>query len=599
MKIASARVKNYKSHLDSGEIPFGDRCTVIVGQNSAGKTALLEALNPNAFKNAPHRTPQRGAFPPVPIPTSEIDYKIAISGAELEHAFIARGSQYHVPAPRGLDHEHARQFVSALFARNRIDISAKHPAAAGWFSNFPSHGLFDALNNPYSIRVDIGHDRKSWDVSSPTSNDSLPDFIGQLLTESRFYGFRAERMNIGRCRISETPDLIPDASNLPSVLLQLPRKHLAHQQYQEFVREIFPSIFWVGARPVSGDFAGIEIIMNDMEAGTPRAGITVSLDESGTGVGQVLALLYVVVTADFPRIIAIDEPNSFLHPGAAKKLLTILKRFDHQYIISTHSAELIQVAEPEFVHLVEWDKTESRFKTLDRRNLDDQRRLLDEVGVSLSDVFGADSVLWVEGKTEEACFPLILQHLGLASPALSVVSIVATDDLSGRRPRVKLAWEVYQKLSTGNALVPPALSFALDREGRSPKDVADMDRESRGLVKFLPRRTYENYLLDKDAIAGVLSDALGESVNADVVRDWIDAHRYERAYLNRPMAPEDDWMTVTNAPDLLYDLFNALTDAKVEYQKTRHSVALTDWLLANKPAALDELLGFVRSLVAP
>jgi DNA repair exonuclease SbcCD ATPase subunit len=64
VKLAFARLKNYKSHRDSGEIEFGEQCTVIVGQNSSGKTAYLEALNPATFRPLPHRTPQRGAFPP-------------------------------------------------------------------------------------------------------------------------------------------------------------------------------------------------------------------------------------------------------------------------------------------------------------------------------------------------------------------------------------------------------------------------------------------------------------------------------------------------------------------------------------------------------
>jgi len=358
LKLTFARVKNYKSHRDSGEISFGNGYTVVVGQNSSGKTAFLDALNPSTFSNLPHRTPQKGAFPPVPNPISEIEYGLSLSGSELEYAFKVAGSQYHVPVPHGFGDSAMHKFIRDLFALDRIDFRISHPAQGGnWAAPFPSHGLFDAHDNRQSIRVDISPDHQGWNISSPAGSDSLPDFLGALLTTSRFYGFRAERMKIGRCRISQSPDLIPDASNLPSVLLQLPRKHQAHQQYQDFIREIFPSVFWVGARPVSGDDAAIEIIMNDTESGVRRPGITVSLDESGTGVGQVLALLYVVVTADFPRIIAIDEPNSFLHPGAAKKLLTILKQFEHQYIISTHSAELIRVADPEFLHLVEWDNS--------------------------------------------------------------------------------------------------------------------------------------------------------------------------------------------------------------------------------------------------
>ena len=38
-----------------------------------------------------------------------------------------------------------------------------------------------------------------------------------------------------------------------------------------------------------------------------REDIAIPLDQSGTGIGQVLAMLYVAVHSPFPRVIAIDE----------------------------------------------------------------------------------------------------------------------------------------------------------------------------------------------------------------------------------------------------------------------------------------------------
>jgi hypothetical protein len=90
--------------------------------------------------------------------------------------------------------------------------------------------------------------------------------------------------------------------------------------------------------------------------------------------------------------------------------------------------------------------------------------------------------------------------------------------------------------------------------------------------------------------------ALGQPVQPETVQNWINTHR--RAYLDKPVSEGAEWISVVNAPELLYDLFNAVSDAKVEFQKTRHSVALTEWLLANKPDTLDELLDFVRTLIA-
>jgi predicted ATP-dependent endonuclease of OLD family len=46
------------------------------------------------------------------------------------------------------------------------------------------------------------------------------------------------------------------------------------------------------------------------------------------------------------QAIAIDEPNSFLHPDAARTLIRILKQHpQHQYIITTHSPEVIAEAD--------------------------------------------------------------------------------------------------------------------------------------------------------------------------------------------------------------------------------------------------------------
>lgn len=45
MKLASFRIKNFRSILDSGWVPFSPDCiTVLVGQNESGKSSVLEAL---------------------------------------------------------------------------------------------------------------------------------------------------------------------------------------------------------------------------------------------------------------------------------------------------------------------------------------------------------------------------------------------------------------------------------------------------------------------------------------------------------------------------------------------------------------------------
>jgi recombinational DNA repair ATPase RecF len=54
MYISGLEINNYKSFRQSGLIPLTEGFNVIVGQNNAGKTTLLEALSLN-FIDKPHR----------------------------------------------------------------------------------------------------------------------------------------------------------------------------------------------------------------------------------------------------------------------------------------------------------------------------------------------------------------------------------------------------------------------------------------------------------------------------------------------------------------------------------------------------------------
>jgi len=406
-------------------------------------------------------------------------------------------------------------------------------------------------------------------------------------------------MNIGLSGTDANPELRPDAGNLPSVLLQLPDNPAAHDKYISLVREVFPTIYRVTSVLTGPSTAQVRVNLSDSTHGEPKPGISVPLSDSGTGISQVLAILYVAVTAPAPRIIIIDEPNSFLHPGAAKRLLSILAKLDHQYIISTHSSEIIKAIDPEFIHLVEWEGTEAQFHTLNRCNVHNQRRILNELGVSISDVFGAENVIWVEGATEHLCFPLLLDHQNLLSPATVVVPLIATGDLEGRRIRASLVWQVYEQMSKGSALIPPALAFSLDREGRTDAEMDDLKNRSKGAVTFLPRRTFENYLLDSDALAAVLNDTVPDTpVTADLVAEWLNNKRDKALADKNPLLRklrEPQWVKEVDAPAVLKELFWDL--AKTDYRKTTHSVELVRWLLKNKPGHLKELLQYVASLV--
>ena len=125
-----------------------------------------------------------------------------------------------------------------------------------------------------------------------------------------------------------------------------------------------------------------------------------------------LAMLYVALTAPAQRFILLEEPNSFLHPRALRELLAILAEIGgkHQFFITTHSSDVLRTIKASTVTLLEYDGQRTTIKQTTGDKLHELQAGLVDLGISLTDLHGCDKVLWVEGETEEAIFPMLLRH---------------------------------------------------------------------------------------------------------------------------------------------------------------------------------------------
>jgi hypothetical protein len=294
-------------------------------------------------------------------------------------------------------------------------------------------------------------------------------------------------LNVEEAEITTDPNLKPEASNLAGVLHLLQSSNVSRfQRLNNFLRIVFPEVKQITVPPSSSNRA--RILVWAIEAGTERSDLAMPLSESGTGIGQVLAMLYVVLTSDYPRLIIIDEPQSFLHPGAVRKLFDIFRQHpQHQYIVTTHSPTVVTSSDPEVFYLVRKEGAESVIEKIDAEKTREMRLCLTAVGARLSDVFGADNVLWVEGRTEELCFPLILSKIAKQPLwGTEVLGVVQVGDFESKHSTVIL--EIYRRLTECRGLLPPAVGFIFDREQRSEQECQDLVRQSAGKVHFLPRR---------------------------------------------------------------------------------------------------------------
>jgi len=591
--ISSVQISNYKSFLDSEVIKFSSGFNIIVGQNNVGKTALIEALS-FRISDKPHRslsTASRPNFPRSGSSIVKIDFELPPE--ELSELFSTCAPFHIFGGPQDQPHHVFDRFVRSLENTRVLRCNFQN---GQWIQ---SQFIDDAFNSGHAAEI-------AYDLTTSKFKLKNPDWrqirnfeqygvkIAQELV-NRIYIFRAERLNLSQSNIDTNDLLQSDASNLPSALHLLQSNVSRFRRFNEDVRTVFPDIYQISTRPIANNKAQIDVW--NVDPTTERQDLTVPLSECGTGIGQVLAILYVVLTAEYPRTILIDEPQSFLHPGAIRKLFDILKRHpQHQFIISTHSPTVVTAANPRTLLLLRKEGNETKTEVLKVSEASELRSFLSEIGARLSDVFGADNILWVEGRTEEIAFKIIVEELlKIELLGTEILGVKQVGDLEGRHAKTVL--EIYQRLCVGKGLLPPALGFSFDREGRTEKERNELSRDSAGMIHFIPRRMFENFLLNPAAITTVLSQCDSNQEKPLVekdVSDWIDENVNDKRYLS---PSSTNWRSEVDAAKLLADVFNQLTESRVAFDKLKHGIALLKWIVQNSPGDLSELAQFIKEIL--
>ncbi len=607
MRITRFQIHNYKSFLSSEELHFTPGFNVVVGKNNVGKTAFVQALSLQ-FENKPHLSlktmPYVGA---IPHNISDVHISFELERDELLSLMVDYAPQFHLLGLPGADvSASAEKFIQSISGKN-IFRCIYQPG--GFISAYPeAYGDTTSSDQTMYFTIDRLNRLPQLKGSSNTkAQETLPYNLAGIL-QNRIYLFRAERLNVGQYGVGHTLVLQPDASNLAQVLDVLQgRNPSRYRKLNRLVTTVFPEIKEVGVAPIPDNPSYVRISLWTIDPDSERYDLTVPLQESGTGIGQVLAMLYVVLTSDFPRTIIIDEPQSFLHPGAIRKLFDILKQYpQHQYIITTHSPTVITAADPQQLFLIRKQEAESKIETIDVAETQKLRLYLSEIGARLSDVFGMDNILWVEGPTEERCFPLILERL-TKRPLLgtSILGVKHTGDFKGKHK--KLVIDIYNQLSGGQSLLPPALGFIFDREGLSEQDQKELRHQSNDAVTFLERTMYENYLLNPQAIAAVASSIQGfrdSPVSAEEIAAWIDQHASDKKYLVKGISDEEQQkrgsVACVDGAKLLQDIFGHFSESRVDYDgnKIEYGLALTSWLIENAPNDLDEIVKLLTRVLS-
>ncbi|WP_413175163.1 AAA family ATPase [Anabaena azotica] len=581
MYIKKLQVFNYKSYFDSGVMEFTPGINIIVGKNNAGKTSLLEVLTLD-FENQPHRILDFEKYPDRSLRTLPNNISGIKEESKIEITFyIASDEDNYLAIKKVFEENPDLSLIEVSVYQDYLEIK---------LSLKFDYKINEVVRNTTEVISHYTYETRDISQKMKLFSNNIDTFIYKFnILVSRIYKFKAERLNIGSCKFENNNQLKSDASNLAEVICILQGKNPGvFSQLNKLVSSILPEIKWISALP--RDNSEVEIIVWTLDTQLNRDDLSLPLSSCGSGVSQVLAIVYILVSSIHEsRTIIIDEPQSFLHPGAAKKLIETIKQFpQHQYFIATHSPDIITTADPSNIIKLQYQDCETTASVIDAKDIDLQKEILNELGIRLSDVFGADSILWVEGETEEKCYPLILEKiLDKQLRGIKILAVQQTGDFEGTK--ANLVFDIYKKLSEGSNLFPPAIGFLFDSEGKSEEEKKIWQERSKKPVEFLSRRMYENYLLDPEAIAAVFNEEnqsrqepLSNITKVDV-EEWLDKKQQEEGL------SEEEWLYKVHASNILEQLFSNLSQRKIKFRKPKHSYELTKWLVENKPGFLSGL----------
>lgn len=590
------KLTNLSGFSDTGWLEFASGVNLIVGENNSGKSAILQAFKQGLDDNR-HRQPDRYRFEQLPRPEQFVDCEA--TGAEIESGLLRVGPTNW---PLAIQDETAQPAFWA-FLRDSNSIWRLRRVAGGRFERAasPSHGLFSGHIGGYLV-VQPSDGALAVVGMNSGAGDSAGEVFNVLWPEKVFF-FDAQRFNVAKGGFNRPLRLSPTADNLPAYLNRVQGENPdSFNRIAEHLRQIFSTVHSVSVAPDPSNGNQVEIRVWPTDNRSDIA-LSFGLDSCGTGISQALAILTIAVTMD-KSVIAVDEIGSFLHPSAAKSLLRILQTYyaQHQYIVSTHSGEIISASSASTTHFVTREGFESKVVKVDLANMDNLQTVAAQLGMSMSDVFAADHTIWVEGDTETACFRFLHEERNRMPRSPIFAALVATGDILKRRG--ELVIEVYRRLSQLTNPLVKSVTFGLDSEDLTGTEKEDLTRRSDNAVMFLPRRNLECYLIEPRAIARVIAKEL-DDVDEDSMVEKVDASLRAHANDSRYKAgaewsgdlSEPAWLAKVDGAKLIRKVVAEVTETRLEFRKSRHSLMILKEVNALSTERVDELRRYVDALV--
>ncbi|MBL9175314.1 MAG: AAA family ATPase [Verrucomicrobiales bacterium] len=241
----------------------------------------------------------------------------------------------------------------------------------------------------------------------------------------------------------------------------------------------------------------------------------------GHGLQMWLQTIWFLARNAASSVLILDEPDVYMHADLQRKLVRMLTRDNRQFIIATHSPEMLAEVEPDSVVILDRKRRISRAATSSRAVQELLLRVGSVHNLSLARLASQRRLVLVEGKDV-----LLLKRLqnafdpGAERP-IDTVPHVNLGGWNGWSGALTLA-RFFEK----NVPDEIKIHCILDRDYHTDEEIAEREKDAADVginLTVWSAKELENYLIVPAALARLISKRIGKSVSTLVVEDALDA----------------------------------------------------------------------------
>lgn len=553
MKISKLHIQNFKS-IEDMELNHLEQALILVGKNSTGKTAVLDALRAVGGDYEIEKKDFRNQHPAV-----QIYVELEITEDDLH-------DMHH----RGLISKYRRFDVWMEDFKKKLPSYQNGRLSFTYVQRWNGEILYQdgcKKNNPWILTIFppiyyLDTQRILTDFQEDLLLWMENDLIKQMRSNCCIFDSSKKCNQCHECIGYIEQKSVKDLSAFETArLLNYKLYQLNIEEFSKKVNENYRRNGGLEEIVFSMDCQMESLLKIKTESLHRGQNYKQSIEHMPKGMKSVYMLslmeTYAQGEGNNPGIIIVEEPEIYLHPKMQKVAGEILYRLakKNQVLFTTHSPHVITNFNSRQIRQIVLDKV-GNSKVLPKTEIG---RVLDDLGYSAADVMNVDFVFIVEGKQDKSRLPLLIRkyysEVYNQKDEMSRISIITTNSCTNIKTYANLKYinQLYLKDrfmiirdgdgKNANDLKSQICKYYADR---SQEEIDTLPRVLEKNVLILKYYSFENYFLNPQIMTQIGVISKEEDFYVIFLKKWkeylknIRSGRQLRSALGKDLKTVDD-----------------------------------------------------------